>query len=73
MRGLFEVFVVDPTSGEIVFEKRLLAADEAKARLKAAVQAKLDRDVDEYDIIVRKLGDVRAKKQVQEVRVVSEK
>lgn len=71
MRGLFEVFIVDPETETIIFNGCIVATDEGTARLKAALSPALDRDkVDDYDFIVRRLGDVRAKRQVREVRVV---
>lgn len=73
MRGLFEVFVVDPEDDKqnIVFQGFFTAKDETSARLKAAVAAKLDvAEMDNHDFIVRRLGDVRNKKTVQEVKVI---
>jgi hypothetical protein len=70
MRGLFEVFVVDPESGKIVTEEVVVADSDKKAELK--VMRAIDADPDDVDIIVRRLGDVRPKRKVQEVRMVKE-
>lgn len=74
MRGLFEVFIVDPNTDTIVLERRVVSTDENKARLKALLESRiiLENGVDDYDIIVRRIGDVRAKKEVREVRVVKD-
>ena len=61
MRGLFEVFIVDPETASLVAHEHVVANDERSAQLKGALSAKLG-DVDDYDFIVRRLGDVRAKK-----------
>lgn len=71
MRGLFEVFIVNPESGEILGPYRVVANDAAAARLKV-VGKHLDLekvDLDDYDICVLKLGDVRHKKSVQTVKL----
>jgi hypothetical protein len=77
MRGLFSVHVVDPDKGKVVASRLLLVAkSESNARLKAiseiAATDEFTRDVDDYDIIVVRLGDVRAKKEVQEVKVIKD-
>lgn len=71
MRGLFQVLIVDPDKDDIVYETVLVAADAAVAKLKAAVKANLPKDVDEYDFAVVKLGDVRPKQKVKEVKVIN--
>jgi hypothetical protein len=70
MRGLFEVFVVDPESGEVAMREVVVADSDDKARLK--VLRKSDVDPDDVDIIVRRIGDVRQKRRVQEVKVVKD-
>lgn len=82
MRGLFEVFIVDPEATEpdrqIVSYGQFIAKDEGAARLKGWTKAVSgsrgleDKDADDYDIIVRRLGDVRERRRVQEVKVVTE-
>lgn len=74
MRGLFEVFIVDPERDDIVAQQYVVAANDERARLKAfrAANSALPGDIDDYDIIVRRIGDVRAKRTVAEVRVVKE-
>lgn len=70
MRGLFEVFVVNPESGEIEARDVVVADNDKKAELK--VMRALDVDPDDVDIIVRRLGDVRQKRHIQEVKVVKD-
>lgn len=70
MRGLFEVFIVDPETGTVVDPGLFVAKDDQTARMKAWIASKLDGDLDNYDFIVRRLGDVRNKKSVQEVKVI---
>ncbi len=73
MRGLFEVYVVDPEAGEIVYSEDVIAKDKEMAKLKAlqACEVPLD-DLDDFDIICNRLGDVRKKKEIAEVRVVKD-
>ena len=68
-RGLFEAFVVDPQSGEFDCWT-VIAESEGSARLKAVLALKTsdtaapslkNADIDDLDIIVRRVGDVRAK------------
>ena len=71
MRGLYEVFIVDPKTGKVITIAPLVASDENNAKMKAVARTTLSTDdLDDYDIIARKIGDVRAKKSVQEVKVV---
>ena len=78
MRGLFEVFVVDPKRGEIVYGDIVVAKDTETAMFKVLQEgAKVIPltdvyDLDELDFICNRLGDVRKKKEVQRVRVVKE-
>lgn len=75
-RGLFLGFVVDPTADELVYssDRPFVAADEEHAKLKIVQKAggSLSKEVDDYDIIILRLGKVRAKKEVQTVKVVKE-
>jgi hypothetical protein len=70
-RGLFDVFIVDPESGE-VDAHRYVADSEDKARMKAARLLPETMDIDDADIIVRFIGPVRAPKRVKEVRLVKD-
>lgn len=73
MRGLFDVYIVDPENDSVIWEwEGVVAKDEQSAKLKAVSKATLGGDVDDYDIIVVKLGSVRPKKEVQEVKVVKD-
>mgnify|MGYP001559596602 FL=1 len=77
MYGLFEVIVVDP-SDEIVVQiggyqrNHVVAKDETSAKIKVLKGATLPKDLDEYDVIVVRLGNVRAKQEIQKVVVVKE-
>jgi hypothetical protein len=68
VRGLFLVAVVSPESGAIVASEQIVADSEDNATLK--VLRSIDIDPDDVDIIVVRLGNVRPKKSVQEVKVV---
>lgn len=72
MRGLFDVYIVDPEIDDVAWSKCIIAKDEQSAKLKVVSSATLTKDIDDYDIIVVKLGNVRPKKEVQEVKVVKE-
>lgn len=72
MRGLFEVYVVNPETSTVVDSVKIVAKSPETAKLKAIQKhGCIAGDLDDYDFIVHKLGDVRAKKMVQEVRVVT--
>lgn len=70
MRGLFEVFIVDPKADSIVFSIKLVAKDKASAELKAVAKWTFSGDVDDFDIVTVRLGDIRPKKETQKVQVV---
>lgn len=70
VRGLFELFVVAPETGDVVIHEFVVADDADKAKLKVARRLADDVDADDYDFIVRRIGDVRAKKTVRQVKVV---
>ena len=73
MRGLYFCCIVDPEgAGSVaVGPKLIIAKSEEAAKLKLIKDhAPPGRDLDDLDIICFKLGDVRAKKEVQEVKVV---
>jgi hypothetical protein len=72
MRGLFQVYIVDPTAAGIVCKDVCIAQDESSAKLKVAAgcPALKDKDFDDFDFIVVHLGDVRPKaKKVTHVSV----
>jgi hypothetical protein len=75
-RGLFLGFVVDPAMDELIYasDRPFVAADEEHAKLKIVQKAggSLSKEVDDYDIIILRLGKVRAKKEVQTVKVVKD-
>lgn len=70
MRKLYEVYVIDPEDDSILVREVLVARDKESAKLKVVQRVVFPRDLDEFDFIVVALGDVRAKKEVQEVKVV---
>jgi hypothetical protein len=74
MRGLYQVTVVDPERDMIWDSMQVIAKSEGGAKLKAlrVLDGLDDRDPDDLDIIVVRLGDVRAKREVQEVKVVTD-
>ncbi len=70
MRGLFIVYLVDYKASQVLHISEAVVADNVeKAKLKALKEWNGDVDLDDLDIIVLRLGDVRAKKEVQEVRI----
>ncbi|HLH24829.1 MAG TPA: hypothetical protein VK066_20090 [Chloroflexota bacterium] len=60
-RGLFEVWIIDPESGEEVAYQSVVAASEENARMRVVREYYLARDLDDYDIICRRVGTVRPK------------
>lgn len=78
MRGLFRVFVVNPEKGEVIYQDLTVAKDKETAKYKvlrlAAKTIPLadGYDLDDLDIICNRLGDVRKKKEIQEVRMVND-
>lgn len=73
MRGLFEVFIVNPENDTLWAEIKVIANDGDGARMKA-VRSGIppEKDPEDYGIIVRRIGDVRAKTKVKEVRVLKD-
>jgi hypothetical protein len=69
MRGLFSVYIVDPETDGIQYKESFIAKDETSAKMKAYASLKLDKDADEYDFVVVRLGNVRCKKEISEVRI----
>lgn len=70
MRGLFAVWIVDPEIEEVTPVGPLVAKTEDGARIRALTDTKLKKDVEDYDVVVVRLGDVRKKEVVQKVEVV---
>lgn len=69
-RMLYEVFIVDPELEEVVYHTYKVATSATGAERKVLTSIQLDKDVEDLDFITRKIGDVRSKKEVQEVKVV---
>ena len=76
MRGLFAVSVVDPGEGEEIYFGRVVAKDAKNAEFKVlsrAMRVTMNKfEIDDLDVISTKLGNVRARGDVQEVRIVKE-
>lgn len=80
MRGLFEIFVIDPDEEKVVFyvggEDAIVADDEQQAKLYAAgAFAKFPFDkgsLRKYVYKVRKICDVPKPKEVQKVQIVKD-
>jgi pyruvate kinase len=74
MRHLYEVHIVDPENDLILSSKRHIAKSGESAKLRALTAEDLpdDTDYDDLDVIVVVLGDVRDKKEVQEVKILKE-
>ncbi len=70
MRGLFQFYVVDPEKGEVVGDGLVIAKNKETAKIKALAPFADKYDLDDLDIICNRLGDVREKKEVQEVKIV---
>jgi hypothetical protein len=72
VRGLFRVYIVDPKTDEVITCPSFVAKDANNAQIRAVQKAgdKLTRDIDEYVILVERIGDVPAKRAVQEVKMV---
>lgn len=72
-RMLYEIFIVNPEASEgdeIIHHDFYIAKSKSGAEHKALQKIKLKGDVEDYDFIVRSIGDVRTKREVQEVKVV---
>lgn len=71
VRYLYRVYIVDPATDQVTEIPPFVAKDEATARLKALQKAgdKIEKDVDQLDFVVVALGQVRAKKEIQEVKI----
>jgi hypothetical protein len=73
MRGLYKVYVVDPRKQGKLLEEATVIAKEDTVFLKidiAGIARKVGLDVDEVDVITQFIGDVRARKEAQRVKVV---
>jgi len=74
MRGLWEVYVVDPEEGEVVYQSVVVARDAKNAEFKVLSRAMQINEgkyeVDDLDVISTRLGNVRDKREISEVRIV---
>ena len=67
-RGLYRVITVDPEKGTVEIDELVVANDEVGAKLK--VLRDIAGDLDDFDIIVVRLGNVKPKRRPQEVKIV---
>ncbi len=73
MRGLFIVYIVDYKKGKVLFVSEPLVADsDQKVQMKALQAWGGDVDLDDLDILVQRIGNVRAKKETQEVKILKD-
>ena len=75
MRGVYEVFIVDPEAGKVVVWGPEVAASDENAKMKAitAFAAVFEgKDIDDFDFGVVRLCGIRAKKEIQTVKVIKE-
>ncbi len=74
MRGLFQVYVVDPEEGELLYQGTAIASSAKNAEFKVlsrVLAIKLGEfELDDLDVIVVRLGDVRAVEKIAKVQVV---
>ncbi len=72
-RGYFEVSIIEIESGAILVEERIVADGEEKAKYKVMMSptGQTGKDLDDLHVIVRRLGDVPPKKNVQQVEIVN--
>lgn len=72
MRGLFYVVVVDYQNDTILEDGLYIAKDAETAKIKALSVFADTYDLDDLDVICQRLGDIRKKKEIQEVKIVKE-
>jgi len=70
MRRLYRITVVNPKTEEITGPFLVVAKGESGALLKANFSQEVRTNSDKYDICVEIVGDVRAKKETQKVKVI---
>jgi len=70
---LYDVYIVDPEAEKVIFHKPgVIAKDETLAKMIAFKDCPLEKPIDEYDFICHPLGNVRPKKEMQEVKIIKE-
>ena len=73
MDGLFRVIVVEYKTKKIIGDNLVIASEESNAKIIGLNMAKADLDaLNDYDVIVQRLGSVRQKQKVKKVKVVTE-
>ena len=72
MRHLYHIYIVDPKTGTLVLDVKRVATDETQAILKANIPDKIRDNLEDYDLIIRLIGDVRTKTETQKVKVVTD-
>jgi hypothetical protein len=69
MRGIYMVVIVEPQKEKVKGPFFVIAKSAESAKFRAANEAGIE-DIEDYDIVPVRLGDVREKKVVQEVKIV---
>ena len=70
-RRLYRVYVVDPATELLLLSGyKVIAKSEESAKFKALSSPGFDCDIDDLDIFVEFIGELREEKSVQEVRVI---
>jgi hypothetical protein len=72
MRHLYRITVVDPKTEDIEFEGRVIAETEGQALMKAKLSDAVRSKPENYDILVECVGSIRAKKDIQKVKIVKD-
>lgn len=72
MRGLFYVAIVDYLNDTVLEDGLYIAKDAETAKIKALSVFADTYDLDDLDVICQRLGDIRKKKEIQEVKIVKE-
>ena len=74
MRGLYQVYIVDPEDDKIIAVwGPEVAFTGGNAQMKAIAKCSpFGKDIDDLDFVAVRLGEVREKKEVQTVKVVKE-
>jgi len=70
MRRLYRITVVNPKTEEVFDPALIIAKDEQAAMVKAALKGTISGRIEDFDFCIEIVGDVRAKKETQKVKVV---
>ena len=72
MRYLYRINVVDPKTEAVILMANAVAETEQNALLKAKLPDNVREAPDKYDILIERVGQVRAKRETQTVKVVTQ-